>query len=412
MSHFIANHSLGGIWQHGSLWDAAYHIIHPDVRANVAESEDHCCDGCDTFNNRPELNEPVKGMFVVNDDGSINMSETTNSQDLLNWQDPHNPRPILDDLGNEASIYGGLSYSEECPSAVQCWDPGCDPCNLELAENGLPVPATVEKAVASLPGYKDVFPEFITSGVCASTFNLWSYMDENGQLPDINNPNLRPFFQMATRNLKRNRSKALEQAITCGCNTQNCFFSDTDDDGEPLAYVLGGRNALPAKQAMALLTSAMSECNSGEAGMIHLPSVAMTDCEGVLFSQDIDYGDGMGCRHIMRTKNRGHIVTSGSGYCNVGPGEEPPVLEEGEAPPPTDEVWVYGTPMVHLAWDCIRWVVDTEQGSSDNGLILPDDYNGNIDAKTNTLFTIVEQNVWPLYDPSCCMFAVKMKLCY
>jgi len=205
--------------------------------------------------------------------------------------------------------------------------------------------------------------------------------------PRSGNEFLQSTIGKAKRGLIRGRSKGFESGLTrAGCNGGNSFFSGTDEEGNELATILNGRNATTPEDAICQLDEALATCNGCEAGMIHLPTGLAGKGHHLTESSYVDYGDGMGCRRLNRTKTRGNIVVAGTGYSAIGPGEDE--LSE-------DCYWGYASSMVRVISSPLIIVATAGQA---------------LDAvkySSNDVIVFVEQLVIPVYDP-CCLYAIKI----
>ena len=151
---------------------------------------------------------------------------------------------------------------------------------------------------------------------------------------------------------------------------------DPASEGRDGVSALGdGTDGEKPIQALGLLLNAIGEDNH-DVAMIHARPwvVDRWFIAGLLRTDVVDYGDGMGKREIITTKNGGHIVVSGGSYSGDGPEEDSP---------DDDQSWIFSTPMVYLAWNKIQIIGDLSSAR----------------FKTNDIEVSAEQNFGVFYRP-------------
>jgi len=304
--------------QHGGLWQSAYHLVHPKVTEDDSDFED-----CST------------GSFQTQ---------------LYSWEVPFA-------TPEEFRITKlGYTIDPECPpDELGCWDEGCSSEDYDCQD--------LDDPVNTKDGYGPEEPFECEPSLITNTYKCSTIGYEAAD-----------YYCKAKRGLKMKRSQEIEKRLFTGeCNS---CVSICESDTE----ILGEGCPQPVWAAMAMLEEALSCCNSEEPGMIHSPVSGMRNPDKYDI-HSVDYGDGMGERNVLFTKNRGHILTSG---CHD-------YACEGDEPLDENLCWLYGTSMVHLLYGDI--VV--------NGKTMKDVTNREI----NLVEVTAEQMVSAYFNP-CCNFAV------
>lgn len=408
--------------QHGGLWDAAYHLIHPEgstlhgdcefydvstiinknfvslrditeMRKDSAEAGGQPITGVapnlvqystpgvatplvDAAGNRTDLRGDT--ITFVDQCGDVGIS---NPKCVIATDDGEPPEPPPEPEPADPSINNGC-----CPPKVDC--PECEPC-----EDAEPCVAPREKTAEICCTYGEFCVPVIYAGNSMSTFKL-AGSDQDPWLS-------------AKKELLQRRSCAIEFALLNGAG-------QVDSAGNPAFGCLGGGNveqsgnvgvirggvATSIPLGIALLEEALAACLCTDIGMIHAPaSVAYLNCEG-MYHDEIDYGDGMGPRTVTRTKARGNIVVAGGGYTGaMGPDGCP--CEPGEA-------WIYATSMVHLVYGHPIFTPDRSFTRDQNGNIKVG--SSALSIFSNDVLVLAEQAIVPVYS-KCCRFAVKVTGC-
>lgn len=289
----------------GSLWQSAFHLIHPKVAPFNA-------------NNTP-----------VNDDAYEN---SLDEAQIFDYSTPFHEVPLVDAFSGREyglKIGAGFNFLPECPAPLTCWNPCEDDCQ------DLDSPTKPKDAECNTPAIREITPvEIVFTAPECSTFGHEA-ADYRGR---------------AERGLRAGRSTMIEKMLIQGGCSANPFLS------QPVVtsgvVILAGGIAQSLQCGIAKLDAALSGCSPHTAGMIHVPTSVITELNNdYVNSEFFDYGDGMGPRKIFRT-GLGSIVVSGSGYSSgIGPGGALPTIG-------TREHWIYGTSMVNLVWDKIRILPD------------------------------------------------------
>lgn len=400
------------IRQRGGLWEAAYHLVHPEgstfydndfynisevVAKNLGNSSSRVPDlleFSDSGNGRKLQRPDGSGTVDLRGDtvyfsevcsGDLGITSPKCNLTPIEEEEP-DPDPEPDPEPEPEPEPGPEIPSNCCGPRYEC--PECEPC-----PDAVPCNITKEKHPNCCTNYGEFCVPVIYSAYHASTFQMM------GDRVD-------PWAKTA-QNLINKRSCAIENQLLNGAG-------QLDEDGRPTFGCLGGGNVEEAGhvgvlnggacvslgQGIAQLEGALANCLCSEVGMIHLPAeVGFLACE-YSHPEVIDYGDGMGPRVINRTKKRGNIVVDGGGYTGaMGPDGCP--CEEGTG-------WIYATSMVQLVYGHQLWVPDRQMLDFDNGTI--DAGGGFVNPTTNDVFVISEQAVVPVYS-KCCRFAVRVSWC-
>lgn len=392
--------------QHGGLWEAAYHLVHPEGATlygtdfhNISDVVSKNFGGGGTVPNIMEFSEAGNGKLLQrpNGAGAVDLrGDTVYFTDMCSGDlgitspkcnltpidpDAPDPEPEPEPEPGEEIPTGCCGPRFDCPDCEPCED--AEPCNV-----------TREKTSNTCVDYGEFCVPVIYSAYQASTFQM---------MGDRTDP-----WSLVARNMADKRSCAIENQLLNGAG-------QLDADGRPTFGCLGGGNVAESGhvgvinggatvglgQGIAQLEGALANCLCSEVGMLHLPAeVGFLACE--YFYQDVvDYGDGMGERIINRSKTRGNIGVVGGGYTGaMGPDGCP--CEEGVG-------WLYGTSMVQLVYGHQMWVPDRQFLDFDNGQISA---NGSewANPTTNDVFVVGEQAIVPVYS-KCCRFAVKVAYC-
>lgn len=131
--------------------------------------------------------------------------------------------------------------------------------------------------------------------------------------------------------------------------------------------------------ALLSLTQALANCGAGAIGMIHaVPYLVETWTARNYLSED--------SQGRLRTRARGDIVVSGSGYTGDGPDGNP------LAEPTSGTVWAYATPIVGYRRSEIRMATT--------------DASEIVDRTTNIVRWVAEQDIGYQVDVDCCRYAI------
>lgn len=366
--------------RHG-LWTSAYHLIHPRDTGQGAVNSDHVGE-----------EHPETTSWGRQNQTFINGDPLTGSQ-LGIWNSPNSPK----DIRREA--LGGITFQSDCVpfGGLGCFGSACDdtfndqqPGAIDPAHenngccvDGIDADGVHRKKGPCQPGcVVEYAPAVMYARRDCSTFGH--------EATD--------YWQKAADRLFIGREAELERRLWSG----DCIV---DADGNTNAYLTrstieavtgdtlldaelvnpGGMNesgnigALAASAGLSMIDSHLSRSNSEEAGMIHasIEVVSQWMSDGLLYTEVIDYGDGMGERSVLRTKARGNIVVAGAGYGTSGP--------DAFGEPGLGLAWIYATPMVNLIWDKVSYT-PTQGDASDF-------------FNDNRAKVVAEQLIGAFYDP-------------